>query len=325
MRTVSVIVPVYYNAKSLPALLQRLQETADQEQEAFEFIFVDDGSRDNSFHVLEELAATDRRVKAIRLARNFGPNAACSAGIAYARGDCVVAISADLQDPPELIGEMLAAWRMGSKVVLAARTEREDPWLTRLTAGVFWRLFRRYGLPNMPEQGSDYALIDRQVLVALRDTNEPNAGIGMILWTGYEPALVPYTRRARDPSFGKSRWSLSRKITYFIDLFVSFSNTPIRLVSTMGILLAFAGFLFACLIVASVWMGTLDRGEVQGWASIVVIILLVSGVQLIMLGVLGEYQVRMLDTVRKRPQFIVDRIVDLERKQALDEVVEKEA
>ncbi|MBX7168176.1 MAG: glycosyltransferase family 2 protein [Pirellulales bacterium] len=314
MRTVSVIVPVYHNAESLPVLLRRLQSMADKEPEQFEFIFVDDGSHhDNSFPVLEELAQTDPRIKALRLARNFGSNAASSAGIAYARGDCVVAISADLQDPPELIGELLTQWRLGSKVVLATRRGRVDPWLTKATSQAFWWLFRRYGLPNFPEQGCDYVLIDRQVLNVLADINEPNGGIGMVLWTGFQPAYVEYDRVARDPNYGKSQWTFGKKITYFIDLFVSFSDKPIRAVSVMGLMMALLGFLYACAIVISWWQGSRDL--VAGWSSTIVILLLVSGVQLIMLGVLGEYQLRMLQTIRKRPPFVIDRVVDPSRAQ----------
>lgn len=310
MALISVVVPVFHNAASLRDVVERFQKVAEQEPEDFEFIFVDDGSRDDSFKVMTELTELDSRVRAIKLVRNFGSNAACSAGIAYAQGDAVVAISADLQDPPELIGDMLAHWRMGSKVVLAARADRDDPWLTKVTSNIFWRLIRRYGLPNMPEQGSDYALLDRDVLEALKHTHEPNAGLGMVLWTGYEPTIIHYKREERKEEYGKSGWSLSKRVTYLIDFFVSFSQMPIRAASLLGISLAFLGFIYACVIIVSrIFYGS-ETELARGWYSMIVILLLVSGVQLIMTGVLGEYLVRTLESTRQRPAFLVEKVVD---------------
>ncbi len=310
MTLISVVVPVYHNAASLRDVVERFQKVADQEPENFEFIFVDDGSRDESFQVMTELTEFDSRVRAIKLVRNFGSNAASSAGIAYAKGDAVVAISADLQDPPELIGDMLARWRMGSKVVLAARADREDPWLTKATSNMFWRLIRRYGLPNMPEQGCDYALLDREVLEALKHTHEPSAGLGMVLWTGYEPAIIYYKRQQRLEKYGRSGWSFSKRITYLIDYFVSFSQMPIRAASLLGFSMAFLGFLYACVIIVSRVIYGSDTELARGWYSMIVVLLLVSGVQLIMTGVLGEYLVRTLESTRQRPQYLVEKVVD---------------
>ncbi len=310
MTLISVVVPVYHNAASLRDVVERFQKVADQEPEEFEFIFVDDGSRDNSFQVMMELTEFDSRVRAIKLVRNFGSNAAASAGIAYARGDAVVAISADLQDPPELIGDMLAHWRMGSKVVLAARSDREDPWFTKATSNMFWRMIRRFGLPNMPEQGCDYALLDREVLEALKHTHEPSAGLGMVLWTGYEPAIIYYKRQQRLEKYGTSGWSLSKRITYLIDYFVSFSHMPIRAASLLGFGMAFLGFLYACVIIVSRVVYGSETELARGWYSMIVVLLLVSGVQLIMTGVLGEYLVRTLESTRQRPSYLVERVVD---------------
>jgi len=316
MTLVSVVVPVYHNAASLRDVVERFQKVADQEPEDFEFIFVDDGSRDESFRVMTELTELDSRVRAIKLVRNFGSNAASSAGIAYARGDAVVAISTNLQDPPELIGDMLARWRMGSKVVLAARADREDPWLTKMTSNAFWRLIRRYGLPNMPEQGCDYALLDREVLEALKHTHEPSAGLGMVLWTGYEPAIIYYKRQQRLEKYGRSGWSFSKRITYLIDYFVSFSHMPIRAASLLGFGMAFLGFIYACVIIFSRVVYGSQTELARGWYSMIVVLLLVSGVQLIMTGVLGEYLVRTLEGTRQRPQYIVEKVVDPRHKRA---------
>ena len=308
MKRISIVVPVFHNAASLPDLLRRFQGIAERNPELFEFVLVDDGSRDNSFAVMQSLAAQDPRVKAIKLTRNFGSNAACSAGFSYAQGDAVVAISADLQDPPELIERMLERWRAGSRVVLAARSGRADPWLSKQFSRVFWRLFRRYAVPTMPEGGCDFCLIDRQVLESLKLTSEPNAGIGMVLWTGYEPAVIYYQRGSREERYGRSMWTWSKRVTYLIDSFVSFSHVPVRAASLLGIALGLLGLFYAGLVVYTKL--TQDVEIEQGWTSLMSVVLVVSGAQLLMTGILGEYLVRTLDATRRRPPFLIEQVVD---------------
>lgn len=307
MALISVVVPVYHNATSLPDLLRKLEQMAAKEPEDFEFILVDDGSRDESFRVMQELSKENERVVAIKLARNFGSSAACSAGIHCSDGDAIVAISADLQDPPELIGQMLAKWREGYRIVLAARSSRQDPWPTSLTARLYWKLLRRFAIPTMPPGGSDFCLIDRQVLDVLRETREQNAGLGMVLWTGFAPAIIPYSRRQREARYGRSMWSWSKKVTYLIDTFVSFSHFPIRAASVLGIAIASLGFAYAALVIVSVvWF---HARNVPSWASLMVAILVIGGVQLLVTGILGEYMVRTLEAARQRPPFVIERVV----------------
>lgn len=308
-KRVSIVVPVYHNASSLDDLLARFQTVAEQNSEEFEFLFVDDGSKDDSFAVLERLARRDSRVRAIKLTRNFGSNAASSAGVAQATGDCVIAISADLQDPPELIHRLLAKWREGFRVVLAARAQRRDPWLTQVTSNLFWRMFQRFAIPTMPEHGCDFCLIDRAVLNALKATHEPSAGIGMVLWTGFEPAVIFYERREREERYGRSMWTLSKRLTYLIDSFVSFSHVPIRAASMLGIALGSVGVLYALVLVVRRLFSE-DSLGVPGWSSLMVVTLVVSGAQLLMIGILGEYMVRTLEATRQRPPFIIDKIVE---------------
>jgi dolichol-phosphate mannosyltransferase len=316
MALISVVVPVYHNASSLPDLTRRLEHIARVEPEEFEFIFVDDGSRDDSFAVMQRLANQNPRVRAVKLSRNFGSTAACSAGIYCSRGDAVIAISADLQDPPEVIHKMLVKWREGYRIVLAARVSRSDPWATAFTSAIYWRLLRRFAIPTMPPGGSDFCLIDRQVLNVLRDTHETNAGIGMVLWTGFEPAIIEYDRRAREKRYGRSMWSWSKKVTYLIDNFVSFSHLPIRAASVLGIGIASLGFLYAILVVLSV---IVFGAQFQpAWASVMVAILVVGGVQLLMTGLLGEYLVRTLEASRRRPEFVIEKIVDSSREDAAE-------
>lgn len=304
------MVPVFNNASSLRELLARFQAIAAENREQFEFVFVDDGSRDNSFAVLEELHALDARVRVVKLSRNFGANAASSAGVGQATGDAVVAISADLQDPPELIHQMLERWRAGYRLVLATRTHRDDPWLTKLTSQVYWRLFRRYAVANMPENGCDYCLLDRQVIESLRDAHEPNGGVATLVWTGFQPSLIEYERRARDKRHGASGWTLAMRIKYMIDSFVAFSHMPIRAASMLGFCLAVIGVSYAALLLVSHLLGT---GSAEpGYASLMVVLLVVSGVQLIMTGIFGEYLVRTLEAARRRPPFVIDRVLTRE-------------
>ena len=306
---ISVVVPVYHNAESLPTLHQRLADVAARiPQSEFEFLFVDDGSKDNSFGVLKTLAASDPRVKVLRLVRNFGSNAAILAGLTYAKGDCTAMITADLQDPPELIVDMIERWKAGAKVVLAARTERRDPFWTRISGDVFDWLFKRLVFPNFPSKGFDFWLADREVIDNLIKTAGTNTYVmGLLLWLGYPIETITYTRG--DRLFGKSQWTLGKKVKYFLDAFVAFSYLPLRLASVIGIALAILGFLYAAfVIVAKIVYGF----PAEGWTSLMVVVLIVSGTQLVMLGVLGEYVWRNLDESRRRPIFLVGEAVGIQ-------------
>jgi glycosyltransferase involved in cell wall biosynthesis len=305
---ISIVVPVYFNEASLPLLYQRFADVAAQvAQSEFEFIFVDDGSADNSFGVLQEIAARDPRVKVLRLVRNFGSNAAILAGLAHARGDGVVVITADLQDPPELIPEMIEKWQGGSLVVLAARAERHDSLLSRWTSDVFNWLFRRLVFPNFPPRGFDFFFADKKVIRVLVENAGANLYLyGLLLWTGYKPTTITYTRAERP--FGTSRWNLGRKVKYFLDAFIGFTYLPLRFASVIGIALAILGFFYAAFItITRIAWGF----PVEGWTSLMVVLLLVSGVQLVLLGILGEYVWRNLDEARRRPLYLIGETIGL--------------
>ena len=309
MSLVSIVVPVYHNAPSLPELHGRFDQLAHAHPaDAFEFVFVDDGSRDDSYAVLLALAAVDARVRVVKLSRNFGSNAALMAGLTHARGEAIAAISADLQDPPELIGAMLDRWHSGRKVVLAAREGRDDPGLTSLLSDAFYGLFRRLAIPSMPRRGFDFFLIDRQVCDLINGIQENNAYLmGLILWLGFEPEVLHYRRRGREAKYGRSMWTLTKKLKYFADSFVAFSYAPIRAASFLGMSLSFVGLIYAIVVV----FAKLAYGfPVQGYASLMVAFLIISGAQLMMTGILGEYLWRNLDETRRRPRFIVEKVVE---------------
>jgi dolichol-phosphate mannosyltransferase len=308
MSAVSVVVPVYGNAASLPDLFERLKAVAARAAgDTFEFVFVDDGSQDASFDVLRGLAAADPRVSIVKLSRNFGSNQALLAGLAHASGDAVATLAADLQDPPEVILQMLERWRAGSKVVLAARRERADPIATTLFADAFYALFRRFAIASMPRRGFDFFLIDQSVCRLVNQIRENNTYLmGLILWLGFDPVTIEYDREQRLARYGGSMWTARKKVKYFVDSFVAFSYAPLRAASLLGLLVASLGVLYAILVVVL----RVTRGfEVQGWASLMVAFLLVSGVQLFVTGVLGEYLWRTLDETRRRPRFIVDHVL----------------
>jgi polyisoprenyl-phosphate glycosyltransferase len=306
---VSVVVPVYQNAGSLADLFARLRVVAGQlPGDRFEFVFVDDGSRDASFDVLRGLAVEDPRVRVVKLSRNFGSGAAILAGLVEARGDCMVALAADLQDPPELIPRLLEQWRQGKKVVLAARRSRADPLVTRLLADGFYRLFRRFALPNMPRHGFDFFLLDCTVRDLIAGIQENNAYLmGLILWMGFDPGVIEYDRAARPARYGPSMWGLGRRVKHFIDSFTAFSYLPLRAASVLGVVVALLGLLYAGLIVL---LRVVHGFPVEGWASLMVAVLLLSGVQMLMIGVLGEYLWRNLEETRRRPRFVVEQVVE---------------
>jgi dolichol-phosphate mannosyltransferase len=317
VKLASVVVPVYHNAKSLPELLERLAALADRDADLeFEFVFVDDGSRDESFDVLQELLSRDARVRIVKLSRNFGSNPAIMAGLSAASGDVVAAISADLQDTPELIHDMLAHWRDGAKVVLAVRAGRDDPGLTNLLSSVFYRLFRRFAIASMPPGGFDFFLVDRYVCDLISRIEETNTYVmGLILWLGFKPVQITYRRSPRLPRYGRSMWSFTGRIKYFIDSFVAFSYFPIRIASMLGLVISFLGVMYALLLV---FLRIAKGYQPEGWTSLMVVLLVVSGVQLFIMGILGEYLWRTLDVARRRPQYVVERVLGFRSRESKD-------
>ncbi len=284
-------------------LYSELTETLKKSENEFEYeiVLVDDGSLDSSYDKMKELQAKDKHFKIMRLSRNFGAHTAILAGLSHCTGDAAVIIMADLQDPPEIILQMYEKYIQGNDVVLAVRKDREDGFITKCFSNSYYRLMRRFALKEMPYGGFDCFLIDRKVIEILKNMKEKNSSIGgQVLWCGFKTDKIFYVRRKR--AKGKSKWTLSKKIKLFVDSFMSFSYVPIRTMSAAGICLAFAGFLYAIFVV---YQKLVVGINVDGWATLVILFLLVSGVQMTMLGVIGEYLWRNLDETKKRPIFIV--------------------
>jgi dolichol-phosphate mannosyltransferase len=303
---ISIIIPCYNEAVVLPETHRRLAELGDRLENAgtFEFIFVDDGSRDETARVLHELSQVDRRVRGLRLSRNFGQQIATTAGLEAATGDAVVIIDADLQDPPELIETMIARWREGYHVAYAQRTERTGETVFKIwSARVFYRLVQGISPSAIPSDTGDFRLMDRQVVDALLRMPERDRFLrGMVSWVGYRQIAVPYKR---EPRFaGTTGYPLWKMVLFAIDAIVSFSFAPLRLAVWTGFFaigVAFLGIIYAVILRffadPSQW--------VRGWASIFVAILFMGGVQLISLGIIGEYVGRIYGEVKQRPLYFI--------------------
>lgn len=310
MSLISIVIPVYFNENTLAILSERLMGLANSLQEHdFEFIFVDDGSEDESFSILSNLVRSDKRFTLIKLVRNFGPDIAILSGIAHSKGDCIGFIAADLQDPPEVFTELISNWEQGHPVVLAIRKDRlGDPISSRFFSYIFNLLFKKLVYPDFPPHGVGFFLIDRKVADTLLQWQERNSHlIGLILWTGFPYVTIRYDRTER--TGGKSGWTFRKKVKYFMDAFVGFSYIPLRLTSALGLLFAILGGAYAILLIIN---KILNNINVPGWTALTVITLFLSGIQLIMLGVIGEYLWRNLDASRKRPLFIVEKIISFE-------------
>jgi dolichol-phosphate mannosyltransferase len=306
MKRLSIVVPVYYNEGSLPALFQELckieAQLGDRGVE-LELIFVDDGSGDGSFQALLAIKSARPETRVIRLARNFGAVSASKTGLRHATGDCFLVLAADLQDPPELILEMVDRWLAGCRFVLCVRRSRQDPPASRLFAWVYYRLLRLLVVPDYPEGGYDLALMDRALLPHMQSSSKninPNV---FAFWLGFKPEVIPYDRRER--KHGRSRWTFAKKLKFFADTLLGFSPVPLRLLSLVGLVATFLSFAYGLFVVAN---GLLGRFEVHGFATLATLICFFFGLLLCMLGVIGEYLWRIFDEVSRRPESVISDV-----------------
>jgi len=307
MKTFSIVVPVYFNELNLPETVpELLQLESKLENYKLELVFVDDGSGDNSLSILLDYQKKyPDKVKVVKLTRNFGSMAAVQAGFTVATGDCIGMISADLQDPPELFLEMIAHWEKGIKCVFAVRQERKDSFVQKLFASTHYSLMKRFAIKDYPKEGFDFFLIDRQIVEEVNQIQEKNSHLmSLIFWLGHTHVMIPYVRKKREK--GKSRWTFGKKFKLFIDSFVGFSYVPIRFLSLVGFIFALIAFIYAVCIL---YFWAMKDIPVKGWAPLMMILLFTSGIQMMMIGVLGEYLWRTLEESRKRPHFVIDEII----------------
>ena len=277
----------------------------------FLFMYVDDGSGDNSWKEIVELAKVKRNVSGIKLSRNFGSHTALLAGITLAlknkNTDAMILTTIDLQNPPELVKDMVVKFQKEVRVVWGIRAKREDRGIQPMFSALYHNLVKRFALNNMPEGGVDFGLIDRKVAQDVIDSQEKNTSLfGLILWLGYQQEFIPYTRK-KIPG-RKSRWSLVRKIKLVIDTFVSFSYAPIWLVTYLGFSISALGFIYGLIIaLRRIIYGT----KIEGWSSLMLVTLLLFGILFIMLGIVAEYLWRTFDVSRKRPIYLIDKEINL--------------
>lgn len=300
---ISVIIPVYYNEGNLLPLYKDIKDKLySHEEYEWEIVMVNDGSKDESYRIMQELASEDSRIRTISLSRNFGSHAAILCGLSKCTGDCAVVKAADLQEPTELILEMVESWKKGFNVVLAVREEREESKSQTLFANLYYTMVRRMMLENMPKGGFDIYLVDRKVIEVLDALDETNSALtGQILWSGFKTDKVYYTRVARE--IGKSRWTLKKKIKLVADTLFGFSTLPIKAVSIIGFC-SFAGaIIWAVLEIIFKLQGLI---EVSGWTTLFIFNLFSFGVIMLTLGILGEYIWRIFDASRNRPPYIVE-------------------
>ena len=310
MSKISIIIPVYYNADTLPLLYEDMKEKILGRLGEYEIVFVDDGSKDNSWEVMNEIRDKDENVKCVRLSRNFGEHAAILAGLSQCTGDCAVTKQADLQEESELILEMYESWKRGNKVVLAVRAARDDSAVKKFFANMYYHIVRKCIDPNMPVGGFDCYLLDRQVIQVLLMLDEKNSALTLqVLWVGFQSEKIYFHRLDRE--IGESRWTLSKKIKLVMDSMMSFSYFPIRFMSGIGVVCAFISFLWIIEVIAErIIVGT----PIEGWASLMCLVLFSTGMILLMLGLLGEYLWRTLDASRNRPPFLIDIIHEAHHK-----------
>ena len=300
----SIVTPAFNETENLKLLHERLASVLGPLDVDWEWIVVDDHSRDNTFAVISELAAADPRVRGLRLARNSGSHVAISCGLHHAQGDAAVIMAADLQDPPETLPDLLRAWQDGAQVVWAVRRSRPGEKMSTVGfARLYYFLMRRVvGMREMPATGADFFFIDRRVLDAFRDFGETNVNLmALITWMGFRQATVEYDKQARQ--HGSSGWTLEKKLKLVADSVTAFSYFPIRFMSYIGFLVALLGFGYAVFVVVHALTA---HSVVPGWSSLMAAVLVLGGIQMLMLGVLGEYLWRVLDESRQRPRFLIE-------------------
>lgn len=302
MAEISVVVPVYNEEGNIRPLYDRLSETLKALGLSYEIIMVDDGSSDRSAEIISELNKKDGRVKLLSFSKNFGHMIALSAGLDHASGNAVITLDADLQHPPALIPKLVEKWKSGAEVVNTLRKETRGAGVFKvLSADLFYRLLNKIARINLPPRAADYRLLDRKVVETLKQMKERARFLrGLISWVGFKQGSVEYEA---DPRFaGKTKYSVGRMFSFALDGITSFSSFPLRLSTYLGLTVAFLSFVY---ILYAVYIRLFTNRAIEGWTSVLVAVLFIGGVQLIFLGILGEYLGRVYEETKQRPLYIV--------------------
>ncbi len=305
MSKISIVIPVYYNSDTLEMLYEDMKEKILPQLGDYEIVFVDDGSGDNSWEIMNKIRERDDRVVCTRLSKNFGEHAALLAGLSICTGDCAVTKQADLQEDSTLILDMYESWKRGNKVVLAIRESRDEGALKKFMAGMYYWIVRKMINKDMPQGGCDCYLVDRQVIECLEKMEEKNSSLTLqVMWLGFRSEKIYFHRL--DRTVGKSRWTFAKKFKLVMDSMMSFTYLPVRFMSGCGIVFFIAAIIGMILTIKEkLTVGT----PILGYASLMCVVLFSSGLILLMLGILGEYIWRTLDASRNRPPFIIDVVM----------------
>ena len=301
-KKLSVVVPVYYNAQSLPELLTRLDALKNDLLKIdlnFEVIAVDDGSKDNSIEVLDELVKKYNFLSSYQLTKNFGEATASKFGLRKVTGDAFCVLAADLQDPPELILEMANAWINGNSYIICERAKRNDPYFSKFLAKIYYKFLTKFIMPTYPKKGFDLFLMDSKYLPVINESSKSSSVPLILSWIGIEPIKINYVRQERE--HGKSTWTLFKRMNLLLDVLFAFSKKPIRIVSTVGALTAMGGLVYGIVVVIERLNGATGS---QGTASLIALVSFTSGLVLLTLGIIAEYIWRIWDEVNSRPDGI---------------------
>ncbi len=311
---ISVVIPVYNEESNLDYLFERLTTTLDKLNIKYEIICINDGSKDNTLKCLIQHHYSNPVIKVINLSRNFGKEAALSAGIDFANGAAIIPIDADLQDPPELIGEMIDKWHEGYDVVYGTRRSRQgDSWIKRFTANIFYKIIGRIGHVQIPPNTGDFRLLDRRAVEAVKQMPEKTRFMkGIFSWVGFKQTSIFYDRPNRYK--GTTKWNYWRLWNFAIDGITSFSLLPLKVWSYIGVIFSLTAFLYAGVLIVRTLLFGID---VPGYASLMVAILFLGGVQLLTLGIIGEYIGRIFEEVKNRPLYLVREVYGFKQKAEL--------
>ncbi|MBQ3851838.1 MAG: glycosyltransferase family 2 protein [Lachnospiraceae bacterium] len=304
MSKISIVIPVYYNSDTLRDLYEDLKNKVLGTIGEYEIVFVDDGSGDESWKIMNEIRLEDSNVKCVKLSRNFGEHAAIFAGLSVCTGDCAVTKQADLQEDSSLILQMYESWKKGNEIVLAARRTRKDNPIYVLFAGMYYKLIRKMVNKNMPMGGCDCYLVGRKAINELIKLNEKNSSLTLqVMWLGFQTDIIYFDRLEREK--GKGRWTMAKKVKLVMDSILSFSYAPLRMMMYAGFIFdIFSLIMFIVVLVEYFSVGT----PIAGWSSLMSVVLLGFGMMMTMIGIIGEYIWRALDASRNRPPFIIDTI-----------------
>jgi dolichol-phosphate mannosyltransferase len=301
-----VIIPAYNEQEVIDESYNRLTKVMQGMDGSYELVFINDGSRDNTAQIIAGICEKDKHVRLINFSRNFGHMPAITAGMEHARGEAIIVIDADLQDPPEVLPLMAAKWREGYDVVYGKRSARKgETFFKKLTAKWFYRIINALSTVELPMDTGEFRLIDRKVCDAVNKLQEKNRYMrGLVSWVGYKQVAVEYVREERFA--GETKYPLKKMIAFAIDAITSFSYKPLKLATTLGFVISFLGFVYTLVVI---YQRLFTDSTITGWSSTVGIILFTQGIVLVILGMMGEYIGRIYDEIKNRPTYIIREIV----------------